>query len=90
MAFAYYKDVFFIIQKHAKASFAKEKAELIKKRRALLKEKNMSEYKEIVKDMITKEEKFCGDLLQDAMDHIGLNEQEFMQTHQYYMTNPQT
>ena len=50
----------------------------------------MSEYKEIVKDMITKEEKFCGDLLQDAMDHIGLNEQEFMQTHQYYMTNPQT
>lgn len=41
-------------------------------------------------DMIQKEEKVGTDLLGDAMEHIGLSEQEFMQTHQYYMMNPQT
>ena len=39
----------------------------------------MSDYKEVVKEMIQKEEQMCGDLLQDAMEHIGMNEQEFMQ-----------
>ena len=90
LSFPYYKDVFFIIQKHAKGRFAVEKAELMKKRRQLLKSNSMTEYKEIVKEMIQKEEQLCGDLLQDAMDHIGLNEQEFMQMHQIYMQNPQT
>lgn len=88
--FGYYKDVFFIIQKHAKTRFAEEKAELLRKRRTLLKDNKMTEYKELVKEMIQKEEQMCGDLLQDAMDHIGLNEQEFMQMHQIYMSNPQT
>jgi hypothetical protein len=88
--FGYYKDVFFIIQKHAKLSFSEEKSEMLKKRRSLLKENKMPEYKELVKEMIQKEEKLCGDLLQDAMEHIGLNEQEFMQMHQIYMQNPQT
>jgi len=32
----------------------------------------------------------CGDLLQEAMEHIGMSEQEFMQMHQVYMSNPQT
>jgi hypothetical protein len=40
--------------------------------------------------MIQKEEQMCGDLLQEAMEHIGLSEQEFMQMHQVYMSNPQT
>lgn len=79
--FGYYKDVFFIIQKHAKLTFAAEKSEMLAKRRSLLKENKMGEYKELVKEMIQKEEKLCGDLLQDAMEHIGLNEQEFMQMH---------
>jgi hypothetical protein len=48
----------------------------------------MSDYKEVVKEMIQKEEQMCGDLLQDAMEHIGMNEQEFMQMHQIYMSNP--
>ena len=63
---------------------------MLAKRRQLLKEGKMAEYKELVKEMIQKEEQTCGDLLQDAMDHIGLNEQEFMQMHQIYMSNPQT
>ena len=40
--------------------------------------------------MIQKEEAMCGDLLQEAMEHIGMSEQEFMQMHQVYMSNPQT
>ena len=40
--------------------------------------------------MIQKEEQVFGELLQDAMDHLGLTEQEFMQMHQIYMSNPQT
>jgi hypothetical protein len=90
LSFLYYKDVFAIIQKHAKTKFASVKAEMLAKRRALKKDGKMAEYKELVKEMIQKEEKTCGDLLQDAMDHIGLNEQEFMQMHQFYMQNPQT
>ncbi len=90
LSFGYYKEVFFIIQKHAKAKFATEKADLLSRRRQLLKANKMNEYKTLVKEMIQKEEQMCGDLLQDAMDHIGLNEQEFMQMHQIYMSNPQT
>lgn len=76
--------------KSAKQSFAEEKAELLKKRRQLLKDRKTEEYKTVVADMIQKEEKVGADLLQEAMEHIGLNEQEFMGTHQYYMMNPQT
>lgn len=90
LSFAYYKEVFGIIQKHSKAKFGKEKKELLEQRRRLLRENKMNEYKELVKEMIQKEESSFGDLLQEAMDHIGLSEQEFMQTHQIYMTNPQT
>ncbi len=63
---------------------------MLKTRRALLKAGKNAEYKEIVKDMIQKEETMCGDLLQEAMEHIGMTEQEFMQMHQVYMSNPQT
>ena len=76
--------------KSAKQSFASEKGELLKKRRQLLKDEKMEEYKALVADMIQKEERVGADLLQEAMEHIGLNEQEFMGTHQYYMMNPQT
>ena len=41
-------------------------------------------------DMMQKEEKIGTDLLAEAMENIGLSEQEFMQTHQFYMMNPQT
>jgi len=90
LAFNYYKQVFYIIMKNAKQSFAAEKGDLLKKRRALLKDKKMDEYKAVVSEMIQKEERVGADLLQEAMEHIGLNEQEFMATHQYYMMNPQT
>ncbi len=76
--------------KSAKQNFAEEKGELLKKRRQLLKDKKMEQYKAVVADMIQKEERVGADLLQEAMEHIGLNEQEFMSTHQYYMMNPQT
>jgi hypothetical protein len=62
----------------------------MEKRRRFLRENNQEEYKEVVKEMIQKEEAIFGELLQDAMDHLGLSEQEFMQMHQIYMSNPQT
>jgi hypothetical protein len=40
--------------------------------------------------MIQKEERVGADLLQEAMEHLGLSEQEFMTTHQHYMYNQQT
>lgn len=90
LPFNYYKDLFMIISKHSKQNFSEEKKELSTKRRAALKSGIMSQYKEIVKETITKEEEAFGNLLAEAMDHIGLNEQEFMQMHQTYMSNPQT
>lgn len=41
-------------------------------------------------ETIKKVKRICADLLKDVMDHIGLNEQEFVSTHLYYMMNPQT
>ena len=90
LAFNYYKQVFFIIMKHARQSFAAEKAELLKKRRELLKAGKNEEYKNLVGEMIQKEERVGAELLQEAMENIGLSEQEFMTTHQHYMYNPQT
>jgi hypothetical protein len=63
LSFMYYKDVFAIIQRHAKGKFSAEKKQLMEKRRRLLKENNMGEYKELVKEMISKEEQIFGELL---------------------------
>lgn len=50
----------------------------------------MDEYKEVVGEMVKKEEASFQDLMMDVVDHIGLTEQEFMQVNQIYMSNPQT
>ena len=81
LSFAYYKEVFVIISKHSKQKFADEKKELVAKRRAYLKEGNMREYRAIVEQLIMKEESSFQDMITEVMDHIGLNEQEFMQMH---------
>ena len=52
LSFPYYKDVFAIISKGAKQSFAVEKKALLEQRRKLLKDGNMDEYKNLVKDMV--------------------------------------
>jgi hypothetical protein len=90
LAFDYYKNVFAIISKYAKTKFGKEKRTYIEKRRVLLKAEKLDEYKEVVKELIAKEEHVFSDLLGEAMEHLGLSEQEFMQMHQMYMSNPQT
>ena len=64
--------------KNAKASFAEEKKELLKQRRELLREGKIEEYKEMVMEMVHKEEKIGSDFLGEAMEYIGLSEQEFM------------
>lgn len=61
--FNYYKDIFMIISKHAKAKFANEKKKLLEQRRQCLREGKMVEYREIVRDMVSKEEKTFEDLL---------------------------
>lgn len=88
--FQYYKNVFVIINKHSKSRFADEKKNFVAARRRALKANNDAEYKNVVKEMIQKEEQNFGDLLTEAMEHIGMSEQEFMQMHQMYMSNPQT
>lgn len=43
-------------------------------RREFLRSNKTNEYKELVMEMVTKEEKAGTDLLTEAMEHIGLNE----------------
>lgn len=45
-----------IISKHAKQRFADERKDLLMRRRQLLRENKLDEYKELVKTMIQKEE----------------------------------
>ena len=59
--------------KSAKQSFANEKGELIKKRRQFLKDEKMEEYKALAAEIIQKEERVSADILQEGMEHIGLN-----------------
>jgi len=56
LSFNYYKDIFMIISKHAKQRFADERKDLLMRRRQLLRENKLDEYKELVKTMIQKEE----------------------------------
>ena len=56
LSFPYFKDLMSVVQKHAKARFLDEKKEMLVKRRKCLKEQNISEYREIVQEMIKKEE----------------------------------
>jgi hypothetical protein len=60
--------------KNARSSFAEEKQQLLVQRRELLRNNKTNEYKELVMEMVQKEEKVGTDLLGDAMEHIGLNE----------------
>ena len=47
---------------------------MVAKRRQALKNKNMTEYTDIVKDIIQKEEMQMGDLMQEVMDHLNITE----------------
>ena len=74
LSFGYYKDIFLIISKHAKAKFAEEKKELINSRRKFLKEGNQAEYRSTIETLVQQEERSFGDLMTEAMDHLGLTE----------------
>jgi hypothetical protein len=79
-----------VVQKHGKERFAPEKKEFLFRRRHLLQEGKMDEYKEVVGEMIKKEEASFQELMMEVVEHVGLTETEFMQTNQIYMSNPQT
>ena len=50
----------------------------------------MEEYKEIVKSLIENEEKVFMEQMMEVIEHLGMNERDFMMMHQTYMSNPQT
>ena len=61
---------------HSKVIFAQEKKELLEKRRILLREEKIDDYKALGFEMTEKEEKTRSNLLEKVMSHIGLSEQE--------------
>ncbi len=74
LAFSYYNELYSIVKKYQRLSFATQQQPLLVQRRDLLRNNKTSEYKELVIKMIEKEEKIGTDLLGDVMKHIGLNE----------------
>ena len=48
----------------------------------------MVEYREIVRDMVSKEEKTFEELSKEVMDHLGISQEEFLNLHSQYMSNP--
>jgi hypothetical protein len=71
-----------------KARNAASKVEMVADRRQALKDGDMNRYKQIVQDIIQQEERGFQDIMQEAMDYIGLSEAEFMQVHQTYSQHP--
>ena len=73
LAFSYYIEIFSIIIKNARSSFAKEKQQFLDRRRDLLRNNKMSEYKELVIEMVQMQEMIDTNHLVGAMEHIGLS-----------------
>ena len=78
LSFNYFKNLFLEVQKFNKQSFGPEKQEFLRNRREALRNNEHTKYNELVKQMMQREEQTFGDLLQEVLDHIGVNEQEFM------------
>lgn len=88
LTFHYYKELFLIVNKHVKDKNAANKVELVQERREALKAGDLNKYKQIVQDIIQQEEKGFQDTMGEAMECIGLSENEFMQVHQTYSQHP--
>ena len=87
--FDYFKDLMLILSRHARASFSTQKQAAIEKRRKLLKEFNLTEYSEVVKELVRTEEKAIKSVTDAALAHIGLSEEQYMMTQQIIMMNPE-
>lgn len=90
LSFSYFKDLMGTVQRHSKERFGDEKKDMLARRRVLLAQNKTDEYKELVSEMIKKEESVFQDIMMEVFDHIGLSEQEFMMVNEFYMRNPQT
>ena len=88
MSFHYYKELFIIVNKYTKEKNAPAKKQLVDERRQALQNKDIETYKNLVKDILMKEEQGFGEVMQEAMEFLGLGEQEFMQVHQMYSQHP--
>ena len=71
-----------------RARNAASKVEMVAKRRQALKDGDMNRYKQIVEEMIEQEESGFQDVMQEAMDYIGLIDLEFIHVQQAYFERP--
>jgi len=71
-----------------RARNAASKVEMVAKRRQALKDGDMNRYKQIVEEMIEQEESGFQDVMQEAMDYIGLIKLEFINVQQAYFERP--
>ncbi len=90
LEFEYYRLLFAIINKHAKLSFADEKKNMTETRRSAMKAGDTGKYREIVQEMIQREERGFQEMLNEATSYIGMSEDQFMMMHASYMQNPMT
>lgn len=48
----------------------------------------MAKYSDLVKAILMKEEQGFGEVMKEAMESLGIEENEFMQVHQMYSSSP--
>ena len=78
--FEYFMDLMLAITRHARSSIASFKRDLIEKRRKLLKDFDLDEYKVVVKKILKMEEEAIKTLTDVTLAHIKVSEQQFMMT----------
>ena len=78
LTFDFFKQVFMIVNKYSKEKFSEQKKEYLAQRRQALKDGEDAKYSELVKQAMQKEEMQFSEVLTEALDFIGVNEQEFM------------
>lgn len=81
-------NLFKVITKHSKMKISEVKANNASERRQFLKDKEEEKYRDTVKNQMHQEEEIYQEVANEAMDHFGIEEQEFMMAQQVHMMNP--
>lgn len=80
-------NLFKIITKHAKKKISQIKQEYATKRREHLKNEDEAEYEKCVKEQMQVEEFVYQEVATQALEHQGIQEQDFMLSQQTHMAN---
>ena len=90
MDFSSFIEVYYRVNKYAKAAFNQEKKDFLAKRRDCLAKGRMEEYEALVTEMSQKEEEVLNQNMMAAMDFLGYLKKDYDAMYKAFMANAAT